>query len=372
MSLPEFSEAGVALDIYLILGGAVFVGWAVLVLWGAGAIALSACRGGEWRSSYAGAVFAGGKLRSGSIVQECFAIGVAFRRAARPTARNRFRAGEKRGSTGHRRREHRRMAQPRHMRQAGARDGCRIGRWLIATAIAIISGLAVSTMPATAADLDYAVERAAMIRTIAMYAAEVSSATGHDRIAPRVLEAMGIVPRHEFVPEAVRGQAYADRPLPIGYGQTISQPFIVAVMTDLLQVAPDHVVLEIGTGSGYQAAVLAHLAHQVYTIEIVPGLANNAAQRLQSLGYANVATRLGDGYYGWQEAAPFDGIIVTAVASQIPPPLIQQLKAGGRMVMPIGAPFALQHLVVVEVDDERKVRTRQLLPVAFVPFAGRH
>jgi protein-L-isoaspartate(D-aspartate) O-methyltransferase len=264
------------------------------------------------------------------------------------------------------------MAQPRHMQQAGARDGCRIGQWLIATAIAIISGLAVSTIPATAADLDYAVERAAMIRTIAMYAADVSSATGHDRIAPRVLDAMGIVPRHEFVPEDVRRQAYADRPLPIGYGQTISQPFIVAVMTDLLQVAPNHVVLEIGTGSGYQAAVLAHLARQVYTIEIVPGLANSAAQRLQSLGYANVATRLGDGYYGWQDAAPFDGIIVTAAASQIPPSLIRQLKAGGRMVIPIGAPFALQHLVVLEVDDERKVRTQQLLPVAFVPFAGPH
>ena len=252
------------------------------------------------------------------------------------------------------------------------RVGCRIGRPLIAAALATISGFAVPTLPATSADLDYAAERAAMIRTIAMYDAEVRSSIGHDRIAPRVLDVMGIVPRHEFVPEGVRREAYADRPLPIGYGQTISQPLIVAIMTDLLQVAPHHVVLEIGTGSGYQAAVLAHLARQVYTIEIVPGLANSAAQRLQSLGYANVATRLGDGYYGWQEAAPFDGIIVTAAASQIPPPLIQQLKAGGRMVIPIGAPFALQHLVLVEVDDERKVRTRQLLPVVFVPLASQH
>jgi protein-L-isoaspartate(D-aspartate) O-methyltransferase len=250
------------------------------------------------------------------------------------------------------------------------RVGCRIGRPLIAAAIATISGFAVPTMPATSGDLDYAAERAAMIRTIAMYDAEVRSSTGHDRIAPRVLEAMGIVARHEFVPEGVRREAYADRPLPIGYGQTISQPLIVAIMTDLLQVAPNHVVLEVGTGSGYQATVLAHLARQVYTIEIVPGLANSAAQRLQSLGYGNVATRLGDGYYGWQEAAPFDSIIVTAAASQIPPPLIQQLKAGGRMVIPIGAPFAFQHLVLVEVDDERKVRTRQLLPVAFVPLAS--
>jgi protein-L-isoaspartate(D-aspartate) O-methyltransferase len=252
------------------------------------------------------------------------------------------------------------------------RVGCRIGRPLIAAALATISSFAVPTMPVTSADLDYATERATMIRTIAMYDAEMRSSTGHDRIAPRVLDVMGIVPRHEFVPEGVRREAYADRPLPIGYSQTISQPLIVAIMTDLLQVAPDHVVLEIGTGSGYQAAVLAHLARQVYTIEIVPGLANSAAQRLRSLGYANVATRLGDGYYGWQEAAPFDGIIVTAAASQIPPPLIQQLKPGGRMVIPIGAPFALQHLVLVEVDDERKVRTRQLLPVVFVPLASQH
>lgn len=264
------------------------------------------------------------------------------------------------------------MAEKRLMRQASARQSGRVSQRLTAAAVAIISGIAASLVPATAADPDYAAERAAMIRTIATYSAEVSLATGRDRIGEEVLEAMGIVPRHEFVPEDVRHQAYADRPLPIGYGQTISQPFIVAIMTDLLQVALNHVVLEIGTGSGYQAAVLAHLARQVYTIEIIPGLANGAAQRLQRLGYANVATRAGDGYYGWAEAAPFDGIIVTAAASQIPPPLIQQLKTGGRMVIPIGAPFALQHLVLVEVDDERKVRTRQLLPVQFVPLAGQH
>lgn len=264
------------------------------------------------------------------------------------------------------------MAEEKLMRPASARQSGRVIQRLTAVAVAIISGIAVSPVPATAADPDYAAERAAMIRTIATYSAEVSLATGRDRIGEEVLEAMGIVPRHEFVPEDVRHQAYADRPLPIGYGQTISQPFIVAIMTDLLQVAPNHVVLEIGTGSGYQAAVLAHLARQVYTIEIIPGLANGAAQRLQRLGYANVATRAGDGYYGWAEAAPFDGIIVTAAASQIPPPLIQQLKTGGRMVIPIGAPFALQHLVLVEVDDERKVRTRQLLPVQFVPLAGQH
>jgi protein-L-isoaspartate(D-aspartate) O-methyltransferase len=246
------------------------------------------------------------------------------------------------------------------------------GRIARAAAIAIMLIRAALAVPAAAAEPEYAVERAAMVRTIVTYAAQVGSAIGRDYVAPEVLEAIGIVPRHEFVPEAERHHAYADRPLPIGYGQTISQPFIVALMTDLLQVGPNHAVLEIGTGSGYQAAVLARLAREVRTIEIVPALVDAAAQRLQRLGYANVATRLGDGYYGWQEAAPLDGIIVTAAASQIPPPLIAQLKSGGRMVIPVGAPFALQHLVLVEVDDERKVRTRQLLPVQFVPLAGRN
>jgi len=264
------------------------------------------------------------------------------------------------------------MAPSRHIARAVTSKGFRAGRRLITTAIAIMSVLAALAVSAAAVESDDAVERAAMVRTIISYAAQVSSAIGRDRIAPGVLEAMSIVPRHEFVPEDVRRQAYADRPLPIGYGQTISQPFIVALMTDLLQVGPNDVVLEIGTGSGYQAAVLARLAREVHTIEIVPGLADAAAQRLERLGYVNVATRLGDGYYGWQEAAPFDGIIVTAAASQIPPPLIQQLKPGGRMVIPVGAPFALQHLVLVEVDGERKIRTRQLLPVQFVLLAGRN
>jgi protein-L-isoaspartate(D-aspartate) O-methyltransferase len=264
------------------------------------------------------------------------------------------------------------MAQPKHMPQLGLSAGRRIGRRLIAGALVMIASQAMLAMPVTSTDPDYATERAAMVRTITAYANEVRSATGHEGIAPRVLEVMGLVPRHEFVSEDVRNRAYSDRPLPIGYGQTISQPLIVAIMTDLLHVEPSHVVLEIGTGSGYQAAVLAHLARQVYTIEIIPGLASRAAQQLQRLNYANVATRIGDGYYGWPEAAPFDGILVTAAASQIPPPLIQQLKAGGRMVIPIGAPFALQHLVLVEVDSERRVTTRQLLPVAFVPLAGRH
>ena len=188
----------------------------------------------------------------------------------------------------------------------------------------------------------------------------------------RVLAAMRWVERDRFIPAEYTEHAYDDGPLPIGSAQTISQPYIVALMSEAAGLEGNERVLEIGTGSGYQAAVLARLAREVQTIEIIPALADAATQRLQRFGYNNVATRLGDGYYGWQEAAPFDGIIVTAAASQIPPPLIQQLKSGGRMVIPVGAPFALQHLVLLELDDERKIKTRQLLPVRFVPLAGRN
>jgi protein-L-isoaspartate(D-aspartate) O-methyltransferase len=222
-----------------------------------------------------------------------------------------------------------------------------------------------------AAAAEFAADRARMVRTIEDHAKHAGAALGRDHIAPDVLTAMAAVPRHEFVSDELRDDAYADRPLPIGYGQTISQPFVVALMTDLLRVRPDDTVLEVGTGSGYQAAVLAHLARRVHTIEIVPGLANSAAARLQRLDYANIAARTGDGYYGWEAAAPFDAIIVTAAASHIPPALVQQLKRGGRMVIPVGAPFALQHLVLVERDTaDGKVTTRQLLPVSFVPLTG--
>src|SRR5262249_45772242 len=226
-------------------------------------------------------------------------------------------------------------------------------------------------MPVTAVQTDLAAERAGMMTIIETHAKEASTTLGRNYIAPEVLKAVSAVPRHEFVPDRLRGDAYADPPLPIGYGQTISQPFIVALMTDLVRVGPDDAVLEVGTGSGYQAAVLAHLARRVYTIEIVPGLADSAATRLQRLGYSNVVARTGDGYYGWEEAAPFDSIIVTAAASQIPPPLIRQLKPEGRMVIPVGAPFAVQYLVLVERDpDNGRVTTRQLLPVRFVPLAS--
>ena len=179
---------------------------------------------------------------------------------------------------------------------------------------------------------------------------------------------MRAVPRHEFVPEDVRPFAYEDQPLPIGYGQTISQPFIVALMTDLLDVGPGDKVLEIGTGSGYQAAVLAPLVEEVYSVEIVPELGARAGATLEALDFANVETRVADGYYGWPEAAPFDGIVVTAAASHVPPPLVGQLKPGGRMIIPIGSAFAAQQLMVVEKQEDGTVTTRQVLPVQFVPF----
>ncbi len=184
----------------------------------------------------------------------------------------------------------------------------------------------------------------------------------------RVLEAMRIVPRHEFIPENIRAQAYADSPLPIGYGQTISQPYIVGYMTELLNVAEDAVVLEIGTGSGYQAAVLSPLVKEVYSIEIIAELEKTARTALDRLAYDNVKTKAGDGYHGWPEHAPFDAIIVTAAASHIPPPLVEQLKPGGRMVIPVGPPGQVQHLMIVEKDEDGAVRQRNVMPVRFVPL----
>ena len=188
----------------------------------------------------------------------------------------------------------------------------------------------------------------------------------------QVMIAMSSVPRHSFVPKAYIRHAYENRPLPIGEGQTISQPYIVAIMTDLLNIKPSDIVLEVGTGSGYQAAILAELASQVYTIEIIKTLRKSAAKRLKSLGYTNVETKLGDGYYGWEKHAPFDAIMVTAAAGQIPPPLIKQLKPGGRMIIPVGAAFMTQYLMLIEKRIDGTVSTRQILPVRFVPLTGKH
>jgi len=183
-----------------------------------------------------------------------------------------------------------------------------------------------------------------------------------------VLAAMRKVPRHKFVPEPFRDLAYVDAPLAIGHGQTISQPYVVAVMTELLHLKPTDRVLEIGTGSGYQAAVLAEIAAQVYTIEIIEPLATSAAERLKRLGYSTVQVKCGDGFLGWPEHAPFDAIIVTCAVDPIPEPLIKQLKPGGRLVIPEGQPMSEQWLVLVEKDPSGKIGRRRVLPVAFVPM----
>jgi protein-L-isoaspartate(D-aspartate) O-methyltransferase len=185
-----------------------------------------------------------------------------------------------------------------------------------------------------------------------------------------VLAAMRRVPRHRFVPADLRYAAYDDQPLPIGYDQTISQPYIVASMTEELGLKPGMKVLEIGTGSGYQAAVLAEITPRVFTIEIKKPLAKQAAARLKELGYGGVQARTGDGYYGWKEEAPFDAIIVTASAPHVPPPLVDQLKPGGRMVLPVGPPFGRQDLRLVTKDEEGRIRTRSLYGVRFVPLTG--
>jgi protein-L-isoaspartate(D-aspartate) O-methyltransferase len=183
------------------------------------------------------------------------------------------------------------------------------------------------------------------------------------------LQAMEVVPRHEFVPKDYRKYAYDDGPLPIGYGQTISQPYIVALMTELANLSKGKKALEIGTGSGYQAAVLAQIIDSVYTVEIVKELGESARDRLVKLGYGKVKVKIGDGYFGWEEHAPFDAIIVTAAAEHIPPPLIKQLKEGGRMVIPVGHPYFTQDLLVVEKKDG-KVTSRDIIPVRFVPLTG--
>jgi protein-L-isoaspartate(D-aspartate) O-methyltransferase len=212
--------------------------------------------------------------------------------------------------------------------------------------------------------------RAGMLRAISRDAQDTGELTGRKAFSPEVVDALDRVPRHEFVPRAEFDFAYDNRPLAIGHGQTISQPFIVALMTDLLDLKQGATVLEIGTGCGYQAAVLAELAEQVYTIEIVEPLARDAAERLQRLGYANVEVRAGDGYNGWPEHAPYDGIIVTAAPPTIPPPLLDQLRPGGRLVVPVGKPDRPQDLMVIRKNTDGSLQRADILPVAFVPLTG--
>jgi protein-L-isoaspartate(D-aspartate) O-methyltransferase len=215
-------------------------------------------------------------------------------------------------------------------------------------------------------------QRHDLVELIKSEAATIRDALNQELLDERVLDALRSVPRHEFVPEAQRHHAYENRPLPIGHGQTISQPYIVALMTHLLKPKKTDRILEIGTGSGYQAAILSGLVDSVYSIEIIEKLAEKAAADIKRTGYDNIHTRIGDGYYGWAEQAPFDGIIVTAAASHIPPPLITQLKPGGQMIIPVGGHFMMQYLVLVAKDANGKVTTRQILPVAFVPLTGAH
>ena len=227
--------------------------------------------------------------------------------------------------------------------------------------LATIFAFVVLAAVALAAE-DFATKRRLMVEEIERLAAETKRAT----LDPRVLEAMAKLPRHEFVPQEEASAAYENRPLAIGHGQTISQPFIVAFMTDLLQPKPLDTVLEVGTGSGYQAAVLSLLARSVYTIEIIEDLGNEAANRLTRLGYINVKSKIGDGYLGWAEHAPFDAIIVTAAPDHIPPALLEQLKPNGRMVIPVGD--LIQDLILVVKNPDGTSTSTAIVPVRFVPL----
>lgn len=215
---------------------------------------------------------------------------------------------------------------------------------------------------------DYAAQRARLVAEVDAMYAMTRAETGLASMSPAVRAALGKVERHRFVPSGHQSSAYRNHPLPIGSGQTISQPYIVALSTDLVAPQPGHRVLEIGTGSGYQAAVLAEIVQKVYSMEIVPSLGKEAAERLKTLGYANVEVRIGDGYAGWPEQAPFDSIIVTAAAPRVPEALVQQLKPGGRMVIPVGASFEAQELLVIEKRADGSVERRSVLPVRFVPL----
>ena len=233
---------------------------------------------------------------------------------------------------------------------------------VIAMALALsmlFSGATACAQPSDA----YTADRARLAREIADYSRSIG-----ERPNPRVISAMRAVPRHLFVPGPLRNMAYLDRPLPIGRDQTISQPSLVALMTHLLRPEEDDLILEVGTGSGYQAAVLSPLVDEIYTIEIIGELAQEAEQRLDALGYGNVEVRHGDGYLGWPEHAPFDGIIVTAGADHVPAPLVEQLKPGGRMVIPVGPVEAVQELRVITKQRDGTTTERTIIPVRFVPL----
>ncbi len=221
-------------------------------------------------------------------------------------------------------------------------------------------------------DDERSTDRQRMLWEIAEEVQFTRHAIGRNHLDPRVMSAMAAVPRHYFVPAHLQAAAYDNGPLPVGHGQTISQPYIVALMTDLLKPRSDHVVLEIGTGCGYQAAVLAQLVAQVHSVEIIPELASAAEQRLATLGIGNISVHTADGFHGWPPAAPYDGIIVTAAVASEPTALLAQLKPGGALVLPLGEPFQGQQLTVLEKNRHGAVQHRPVLPVMFVPFTRQH
>jgi protein-L-isoaspartate(D-aspartate) O-methyltransferase len=237
----------------------------------------------------------------------------------------------------------------------------RLVRRLLAAATMVLS-----PMQAHADDFD--ARRARLADQVVAQMRQTRGETGREALSPCVEQAMRTVPRHRFVPPDLAGDAYANRPLPIGLGQTISQPFIVALMTDLAEPRPDARVLEVGTGSGYQAAVLSRCVAKVYSIEIVKPLGEQAARLLASLDYRNVEVRIGDGYKGWPEAAPFDAIVVTAAPDHVPQPLVDQLAPGGRMVIPVGSRHGIQDLMVITKDADGRAVTRKTMAVRFVPL----
>jgi len=233
----------------------------------------------------------------------------------------------------------------------------------------VLCSLMLFAVVAQGDETDYADLRAELVAEVASFA-RLAWDIDKNTLSDSVMKSLSTVERHEFVPQSQKRYAYEDRPLPIGHGQTISQPYIVALMTDLISPEDSDVVLEIGTGSGYQAAILAELVEHVYTIEIIEPLFNTATTRLDRLGYDNVTTRLGDGYFGWEQYGPFDAIVVTAAASHVPPPLIQQLKPGARMVIPVGGRFMTQQLLLIEKTEQGDIITKQIAAVRFVPLTG--
>ena len=221
-------------------------------------------------------------------------------------------------------------------------------------------------------DAHYDKQREKLIEIIKQEVKNTSEYLGKDKLDKRVIDAINSVPRHKFVPFYSRLYAYKNRPLAIGHGQTISQPYIVAIMTGLLNLKPSDRVLEIGTGSGYQAAIAAQIVKEVYSIEVIEPLGLEARKRLTQLGYNNIKTRIADGYYGWKEHAPYDAIIVTAAAGHIPPPLLKQLKPGGTMIIPVGDFMFVQKLILIQKDQKGDLTTRQIMSVRFVPLTGKH